>query len=136
MGEGNKNTALVVLVIVLVAAVGLGIVCCGGVGVLWFMARRPVEAVAPPRPGDTREVQIMPTPAKEDAFTHTISVETEYYLGGPQQAQPPDGTFKAGTKVRLLEVAGSYCVVESEDGVRAWVAVDAVKLLGSNGAVD
>ena len=47
------------------------------------------------------------------------------------QAQLPDGTFKAGTKVRLVEEAGSYCVVESEDGLRAHVVVDAVKPVDS-----
>jgi hypothetical protein len=126
MGEGNRNTALIILVIVLVAAGGMGIICCGGVVVWNFMPLSPVDAVTPTSGGDTSDVQAESTPADE-AFSHTIAVETEYYLGGPQQAQPPDGTFKAGTKVRLVEDAGSYCVVESEDGVRAHVVVDAVK---------
>jgi hypothetical protein len=37
MGEANRNTALIVLVIVLVAAGGLGVVCCGGL-VLFYMS--------------------------------------------------------------------------------------------------
>jgi hypothetical protein len=127
MGEGNRNTALIVLVIVLVAAAGLGIICCGGGAVLWyFWPAGPIEPVAPPGGGDPADVQADFAPADE-AFCHTIAVDTEYYLGGPQQAQPPDGTFKAGTKVRLLVEAGSYCVVETEDGVTAWVAADDVK---------
>jgi hypothetical protein len=127
MGEGNRNTALIVLVIVLVAAAGLGIICCGGGAVLlYFWNTGPIEPVAPPGRITKSEVNIVASLA-EIPFSHTISVETEYYLGGPQQAQPPDGTFKAGTEVRLLAEGGSYCLVESEDGVVAWVAADALK---------
>jgi hypothetical protein len=93
------------------------------------------DAVTPPPGDDTGDVQARSAPADE-AFTHTISVDTEYYLGGPQQAQPPDGTFKAGTKVKLVEEAGSYCVVESEDGVQAYVAADAVKPVENDDAAD
>jgi hypothetical protein len=85
------------------------------------------DAVTPTGGGDTSDVQTESTPPADDTFTHTIAVDTEYYLVGPQQAQPPDGTFKAGTKVKLVEHAGSYCVVESEDDVKAYVAADAVK---------
>ena len=86
------------------------------------------DAVTPTSGGDTSDMPAESTPADE-VFSHTIAVDTEYYLVGPQQAQPPDGTFKAGTKARLVEEAGSYCVVESEDGVQAHVAADAVKSL-------
>ena len=86
------------------------------------------DAVTPTNGGDTNDVQAESTPADE-AYSHMIAVDTEYYLVGPQQAQPPDGTFKAGTKVKLVEEAGSYCVVESGDGVRAHVVVDALKPL-------
>ena len=37
----------------------------------------------------------------DDKSTHVIATDAVYYKGGPQQAQPPDGTFKAGTKVAL-----------------------------------
>jgi hypothetical protein len=47
-----------------------------------------------------------------------------------------DTGLTAGTKVRLVEEAGSYCVVESEDGVTAQVAVDAVKPVESDESVD
>ncbi len=60
-------------------------------------------------------------------FTHVLTVETEYYLGGPQQARPPDGQFTAGVKVKLIEQAGSYSQVESESGIRAYVAADAIQ---------
>ena len=67
---------------------------------------------------------------KQDAdggFTHVLTVETEYYLGGPQQARPPDGQFTAGLKVKLIEQAGSYFQVESESGVTAYIAADALQ---------
>jgi len=130
MGEGNRNTALIV--IVLVAAGGLGMICCGGVVVWYFIPSGPAEPVTPTRGGDTGDVQTESTPPADETFTHTIAAETEYYLGGPQQAQPPDGTFKAGTKVKLVEEAVSYCVVESEDGVKAYVAADALKPLDND----
>ena len=105
--------------LILLAACFLG---CSGGG----------DAVKPTSGGDTSDVQNESTPPADDAFTHTIAVDTEYYLVGPQQAQPPDGTFKAGMKVKLVEEAGSYCVVESGDGVRAHVVVDAVKPLDND----
>ena len=55
-------------------------------------------------------------------WTHAIQREAEYYRNGPQQAQPPDGTFAAGTKVMLLEDRGSYSLVLSEGNVKAYVA--------------
>ena len=67
---------------------------------------------------------------KQDAdedFTHVLTVETEYYLGGPQQARPPDGKFTVGVKVKLIEQAGSYSQVESESGITAYVAADTVR---------
>ena len=50
-----------------------------------------------------------------------------YYKGGPQQARPPDETFKAGTKVTLVRDEDSYCQVRSERGVMAYVSSDALK---------
>ena len=67
---------------------------------------------------------------KQDAdggFTHVLTVETEYYLGGPQQARPPDGQFTVGVKVKLIEQAGSYSQVESESGITAYIAADAIQ---------
>jgi hypothetical protein len=65
--------------------------------------------------------------ATTEEFTHVITTDTAYYTIGPQQARPPDGTLKAGTKVRVVREAGSYCQVETEDGVVGFVAVDAVE---------
>jgi len=64
-------------------------------------------------------------------FTHTIvsPVGAHYYLGGPQQARPPEGKFKPGTRVKLVRNAGSYSVVQSESGITAHVATAALKKL-------
>jgi hypothetical protein len=63
-------------------------------------------------------------------FTHVVADDTEYYLSGPQQARPPDGTLPAGTKVTLLEEAGSYCRVRSEGRIEAYVSTDSLQPLG------
>jgi hypothetical protein len=62
-------------------------------------------------------------------FTHLVAVDTGYYLSGPQQAQPPEGTLPAGTKVALLEEAGSYCRVRSEGGIEAYVSTESLQRL-------
>jgi hypothetical protein len=76
-----------------------------------------------------------PTPpaAPAPTFTHTITIDTEYYTDGPQQARPPDGKLKAGTKVNLVQDAGSYCRVKSEDEIEAYVAAGSVKAVVGNG---
>jgi hypothetical protein len=58
----------------------------------------------------------------DDGFTHVATTDTEYYLSGPAQARPPEGTVKAGTRVRVLQEAGSYTRVETEDGITGYVA--------------
>ena len=62
-------------------------------------------------------------------FTHTIAGlgDIHYYLTGPQQARPPEGKFKPGTRVRLVRSAGSYSQVTSETGITAYVATAALK---------
>jgi hypothetical protein len=67
-------------------------------------------------------------------LSHEITRDEEYYLTSPAQATPPDGTFKAGTKVSLVSDSGSYSRVLSEDGVSAYVASDALKPLRSKGS--
>ena len=59
--------------------------------------------------------------------THIITADTVYYMSGPQQARPPEGKFKTGTKVTLVQKAGSYSVVRSESGIQAHVSTDALK---------
>jgi len=65
--------------------------------------------------------------SSDSATSHVVTVETEYYTTGPQQGRPPDGKFSAGTKVSIVEEAGSYVLVKSEDGVEAYIAADAVR---------
>jgi hypothetical protein len=69
--------------------------------------------------------------AKEPSqvFTHLVASDTAYYLSGPQQASPPEGTLPAGTKVTLLEEAGSYCRIRSEDGIEAYVSTNSLQPL-------
>ena len=63
-----------------------------------------------------------PVATTQSALTHVVHADSAYYTTGPQQSRPPDGTFKAGTKVKLLRDAGSYSQVESEGGVTAFVS--------------
>jgi len=67
------------------------------------------------------------TTAKPAKFTHVVTLDAAYYLTGPQQASPPDGTLEAGTKINLVREAGSYCVVESECGIKAHIATGSFK---------
>ena len=65
-------------------------------------------------------------------FTHTIAGlgDVHYYLGGPQQARPPEGKFKLGTRVKLVRKSGSYSIAQSETGITAHVATAALKPIG------
>jgi len=71
-------------------------------------------------------------PASSDVSTtetgteYVMFMNAEYYKSGPQQGSPPDGQFPAGTNVRILQNAGSYTLVESSEGVQAYVASDAI----------
>ena len=79
-------------------------------------------------PGDgasvSQKVELSDHGLLKDAthFTHQVFQATPYYRVGPQQAFPPDGEFAAGTRVRILDEAGSYARVQSEDNVIAFVA--------------
>ena len=67
----------------------------------------------------------------KSSFTHEIAgpFGTVYYLGGPQQARPPEGKFKPGTRVRLIRNSGSYSVVQSQPGITAHVSTGALKTI-------
>ncbi len=60
-------------------------------------------------------------------FTHIVKFPAQYYTGGPQQARPPDGVFDSGTRVQLVEDAGSYWLVEAEDGTTAYVSTGSLE---------
>lgn len=57
---------------------------------------------------------------------HVLNCDSEYYLTGPQQSTPPNGTFKTGVRVQLIKKAGSYSLVESADGIKAYVSTGAL----------
>ena len=65
--------------------------------------------------------------AAPESYSHVITTEVEYYTTGPQQGRPPDGKFPAGTKVNIVQEAGSYTQVRSESGIEAYVSSDAIK---------
>ena len=63
----------------------------------------------------------------ESSTTPVIRVDTLFYRNGPQQAMPPDGTFKAGTPVEIIQAAGSYSLVRAQDGREGYVSTDAIR---------
>lgn len=73
------------------------------------------------------EQSIQTDNSSSEQFSHEVTRDEPYYTTSPAQAKPPDGTFKAGTKVTLTEDGGSYSQVVSEDGIAAYVATDALK---------
>ena len=63
-------------------------------------------------------------------FTHVIAFAgIHYYLTGPQQARPPDGTFAEGTRLALARDSGSYSLVTSESGITAYVSTGSLRLI-------
>jgi len=80
-----------------------------------LIAGSTVQAAAPPGPSE---------------FTHLIGTRTAYYTTGPQQGRPPDGELAVGTKVKLVRSAGSYTLVQAENGVSAYVSSNALKKIG------
>jgi hypothetical protein len=55
--------------------------------------------------------------------------QTAYYLTGPQQARPPDGSFKNGMRLALVLDAGSYSLVTSESGITAYVPTSSLRFV-------
>lgn len=69
-------------------------------------------------------------PAESDAsdgLDHVLTTDAAYYRDSPAQGRPPDGTWKAGTRVRVRSRDGSYWRVQTEDGVEAHVSADALR---------
>lgn len=77
--------------------------------------------------GNQDKLTIDPAQKAPVMVTHVVTVEEVYYLDGPQQMRPPDGKFKMGTRVELVQDAGSYSEVVSEDGIRAYVSTGVLK---------
>ena len=105
------------------------------IGLLTAILLAGCSGQAPTAPSETDRQQATqtdvasqePDNAPGASYSHVIAVEAEYYTTGPQQGRPPDGKFPAGTKVNIVETAGSYTLVRSADGVEAYVDADAVK---------
>ena len=62
----------------------------------------------------------------DDGFHHVVLVDTPYHVSGLAQATLPEGVLRAGIRVRLLEQAGGHARVETENGIRGYVASDAL----------
>ncbi|PIR20444.1 MAG: hypothetical protein COV45_06640 [Deltaproteobacteria bacterium CG11_big_fil_rev_8_21_14_0_20_47_16] len=67
------------------------------------------------------------TPKPSIPYTHVVSYETQYYLHGPQQAMPPQGKFRPGTKVIIIQDMGSYVRVKSDNGIEAAVSAESLR---------
>ena len=59
-------------------------------------------------------------------FPDIITSRSAYYINGPQQGRPADGTLAEGTRVRVVENSGSYSVVQTPDGIHAYVSTGAI----------
>ena len=46
---------------------------------------------------------------------------TDYFLTGPQQATAPDGQPSAGTRVMVIQEAGSYSLIRTVNNLEAYV---------------
>ncbi len=67
----------------------------------------------------------------EGELSHLVVEDTPYYKDGPQQGRPPDGTLARGSKVRVDRSSGSYTLIVSDTGVKAYVATAALKSLAT-----
>lgn len=59
-------------------------------------------------------------------FNAMITRDTPFFLDGPDQQTPPNGTFRRGTRVRLLSRHGSHVKVEAIGGTTGFVSAMAV----------
>lgn len=76
---------------------------------------------------DLRQLSAAKKTAPPTECTHRITTETEYYTTGPQQGRPSDGKLAVDTAVKIIRPSGSYALVETQDGLRAYVASDALQ---------
>lgn len=87
-----------------------------------FFLSPPLNAGSAPEPEAIADSVPDRPRGTSSPYTHVIPQATSYYLNGPQQAMPPQGSFRPGTKVIILQDMGSYVRVRSEDGVEAAVS--------------
>ncbi len=82
------------------------------------------EPEAPSKPEEVPEPVVELEPSTD--FSYVITTKVVYYAGGPQQARPADGELEEGTKVNVIEGAGSYTLIETQNGVRGYVETNAI----------
>ncbi len=100
-------------------SVSLALFLCGAVAA----AEQAPDAASAQQPQAERLTENEPAAG----WSHMVGpFGATYYLIGPQQAHPPEGSFPAGTRVRILSEHGSYIRVESADGITAYVDAGAV----------
>lgn len=80
-------------------------------------------AKAPNAPDDKAKASPATAPSQ---WTHELARD-EIWYDHPAQARPPNGTWPSGTKVRMLQEAGSYAQVATEGGQTGYVASDALR---------
>lgn len=62
-----------------------------------------------------------------ETATHIVIRDTPYY-NNPAQAEPPNGTLKAKTRVRVIQPSGSYTKVQTEDeSIAGYVATSDIE---------
>ncbi|MEM1058885.1 MAG: SH3 domain-containing protein [Verrucomicrobiota bacterium] len=59
-------------------------------------------------------------------YNAMITKDTPFLLDGPNQQTPPNGTFRRGTRVRILDRQGAMVQVEAIGGLTGYVSAGAV----------
>ena len=59
-------------------------------------------------------------------FNAMITRDTPFFIEGPNQQTPPNGTFARGTRVKILSRHGHMVKVEAISRLRGYVAAGAV----------
>jgi len=81
--------------------------------------------------GVPEEAEEKANAAAQAEYPAEIGSFTAYYTGGPQQGRPPDGQLEPGTRVKVLENAGSYALIRTADGIEAYVSTAAIRAPGT-----
>lgn len=87
--------------------------------VLWGCLATGCDRSPAPRP--------KPQHAAPEGSSYVLTVDAEYYTSGPQQGRPPDGTWKAGTRVILLQKSDGYSLVADREGTQAYVNTESLE---------
>jgi hypothetical protein len=74
-----------------------------------------------PLPENSGEISHMSDQLPE-IYTHSISEDTPYYIDGPQQARSRDGFLRKNTQIIILQNRGSYSLVLTSEGIKAYIA--------------